>query len=120
MLEEIQGIALFGLIVCQYYLIRGCFQIKEEIPIASVSITEKIQATTEILDEVAQLIADFSDGVAGASPPVPHTNGGIGDLLSMFLNNRMGMGQNDSHGSQKQEWEIHPPNDNPPTTETEV
>ena len=53
MLEEMQSLALLGLLVCQYYLIRGCFRINESIPVAGGGIRDEITRTADLLDEVA-------------------------------------------------------------------
>lgn len=109
MLDEMQGLALLGLLICQYYLIRGCFQIKDEIPLAGGSISVKIDRTADLLDEVAQLIADLGDAVS--PPAVAQPPSGIGDLVATFLNNRMNTAG--EHATTQQEWEVLPPNENP-------
>jgi len=119
MLDELQALGLLGLIVCQYLLIRGCFHIKDGINENGGSITTKIDRTADLLDEVAQLISDLADGMTGGNAEVAHTPTGPMDLLSMFFNNKMNMGQNDSHGSQKQEWEVLQADPNPQTLQTE-
>lgn len=109
MLEEMQSVALLGLLVCQYYLIRGCFRINETIPVAGGTISGKIDRTADLLDEVAQLIADFSDNIT--PPAVAQPPGGLGDLVATFLNNRMNTAGN--HATTSEEWEVLPPNDDP-------
>jgi len=115
MLEEMQSVALLGLLVCQYYLIRGCFRINETIPVTGGSISGKIDRTADLLDEMAQLISDFADGFAGGGQPVAQTPTGFGDLLTAFLNNRMNMGVD--HATTEQQWEIHEEEINPTTTQ---
>ena len=115
MLNEMQGLALLGLLICQYYLIRGCFQIKEGITESGGSITSKIDRTADLLDEMAQLISDFSDNMAGDTNPQPPLNP-MNALLTAFMS-RTGMAD---HASQKQEWEILHPEDDTPTTQAEV
>ncbi len=115
MLDELQALGLLGLIVCQYLLIRGCFQIKEGINENGGSISEKIQASTDLIDEVAQLISDFSDNIA--PPAVAQPPSGIGEMVAMFLNKQMNPAP--SHGPQNEEWEIFENDPNPPTLQTE-
>jgi hypothetical protein len=111
MLDALQALALLGLIVCQYFLIRGCFGISEALPIQGGAITSKIDRTADLLDEVAQLIADLSDGLGGNgnAPPPPSP---MEAILTAFMS-KTAMG---GHASQSQEWEVLPPNqdENPP------
>jgi len=111
MLDALQAIGLLGLIACQYILIRGCFAIKDEIPLAGGSITTKIDRTADLLDEMAQLISDFSDSMTGSgnTPPPPSP---MEAILTAFMS-KTAMG---GHASQSQEWEILPNNDDPPQT----
>ena len=85
MLEEIQAVGLAGLVVAHYFLIRGCFAIRESIPLQGGQISGKIDRTADLLDEMAQLIADFADGVAEASAPPAQMQGGLPGLLSTWL-----------------------------------
>jgi len=111
MLDALQAIGLIGLIACQFVLIRGCFRINETIPVAGGAITSKIDRTADLLDEMAQLIADFSDTMTGSgnTPPPPSP---MEAILTAFMS-KTAMG---NHASQKQEWEIYPNNDDPPQT----
>ena len=106
MLDALQAIGLLGLIACQFVLIRGCFKINETIPIAGGSITTKIDRTADLLDEVAQLISDFSDNITGSgnTPPPPSP---MEAILNAFIS-KTTMGD---HATQSQEWEVLPPND---------
>ena len=117
MLDYLQAVGLLGLIVCQYLLIRGCFSIKDGINTNGDSISGKIDRTADLLDEVAQLIADFTDGVGGSPPAVAQPPSGLGEMVAMFLNNRMNTAG--EHATPQQEWEVYPPNENPPTNEAE-
>ena len=113
MLNEMQGLALLGLLICQYYLIRGCFQIKEGITESGGSITTKIDRTADLLDEMAQLIADFSDSMGGEQNPQPPLSP-VNALLTAFMS-RTPMAD---HATPSEEWEVLPNNDNPtPTNE---
>ena len=115
MLNEMQGLALLGLLICQFYLIRGCFEIKEGITDSGGSITSKIDRTADLLDEMAQLISDFSDNMAGDTNPQPPINP-VNALLTAFMS-RTAMGD---HGTKEGEWEILQNENNPPTTQTEI
>lgn len=112
MLNEMQGLALLGLLVCQYYLIRGCFAIREGIADSGGSITTKIDRTADLLDEVAQLISDFTDNLGQEQNPQPPVNP-VSALLTAFMT-RTPMAE---HATPQQEWEVLPNNDNPPTPE---
>jgi len=114
MLEEMQSLALLGLLVCQYYLIRGCFRINESIPVAGGGIREEITRTADLLDEVAQLIADLGDAVP-AQPPAAGGDSPIGLLLNSLLSPKP-MGGN--HATTSEEWEVLP-NDPDPTVTTQ-
>lgn len=111
MLEEMQSAALLGLLVCQYYLIRGCFRINESIPAAGGSLREEITRSADLLDEVAQLIADFSDNIS--PPAVAQPPGGLGDLVASFLNNRMNPAPD--HATTQSQWEVLPADPDPTT-----
>ena len=115
MLEYLQAVSMLALIVGHVFLIRGCFSIREAIGSKSGSISESIDKNSGLLDELIQVVVDVipegpsSSGIAQAPS-------GIGDLLTMFLNNRMSMGQNDSDGDTTQDqWEVLP-NENDKTT----
>lgn len=111
MLDVLTAISLILLLIGHTFLIRGCFGIRAELPIQGGEIASKIERTGDLLDEVAQLIADLGDGGGVAtSMGITQKPAGIGDLLTMFLNNRMNMGGDDA--SQNQEWEIYQ-EDNP-------
>lgn len=113
MLEHLQAVSLLGLIVGHYFLIRGCFSIRESIGNNGGAISGKIDRTSELLDELIQVVVDVIPEPT-QSNPIAHTPNGIGDLLTMFLNNRMSMAQTDTHGdktNQKRpiyETVIHP------------
>jgi hypothetical protein len=112
MLDYLQAFSLLALIVTHFFLVRGCFSIKEELPLQGGMLATRIDRTADLLDEVAQLIADLSDG---ASPPaVAQPPSGLGEMVAMFLNNRMNSAEN--HAPQSEEWEVQFPNDNPPPT----
>ena len=109
MLEYLTTLSLMLLIVTNGMLVRGCFRIRDAIPAQGGEIAGRIDRTADLLDEVAQLIADLAD--AAPSSAIAQPPSGVGELLATFLNNRMNMGS--EHATPQQEWEVHPPIDNP-------
>jgi len=116
MLEALTAVSLLLLIITHFFLVRGCFSIKAELPVQGGILAGRLDRTADLLDEVAQLIADLGDGAPSQSPALAQTGSPVGDLLTMFLNNRMNMGGVDSHAEKEQEWEIYPPTNDPTTT----
>lgn len=114
MLDYLQAVSLLLLIVAHAFLIRGCFGIREAIPTQGGEIASRLDGVTGLLDEVAQLLADLGDGITAGVPAPAQSPGGFGDLLSMFLTNRMNMAN--EHGK-TQEWEIHQTNNDPTPTD---
>ena len=114
MLEYLTTISLMLLIVTNGMLVRGCFRIRDAIPAQGGEIAGRFDRTNDLLDELAQLIADLSDGGGSGVPATAQTPGGIADLLTMFLNNRMNMPRPDASTTQ-QEWEILQAHDDPAT-----
>jgi len=108
MLDEIQAVALLCLLGCHYFLIKGCFGIRDELPISSESITDRITKTSDLLDEIAQIMSDFTDFVES---PKPHTPTNPMEAILTSLISRMGMGGTDSNAKKESEWEILPPNE---------
>ncbi|MBL6893112.1 MAG: hypothetical protein ISR20_05965 [Candidatus Poseidonia sp.] len=107
MLEELSAIALLGIIVCQYYLIRGCSNLNGTIGQNGGVIHDQTARISDLLDELIQVVVDVVPDPS-SSNPIAQTPNGIGDLLTMFLNNRMNMADTDTHGdTTKQEWEIY-------------
>ena len=116
MLDALQAIGLLGLIACQFILIRGCFKINESIPIQGGSISSRIDRTADLLDEVAQLISDFSDNLSGNgnTPPPPSPM----EAILTALISKTNIGGNDTHGTKESEWEILPPDEDTKTQNT--
>ena len=122
MLEELQTMALVGLLVSSYYLTIGCKNISESLPHESTHITDKLDASsaklsgmTEVLDDIANLLNEGLGAIVQsgmtqtASSPV-----------EMILNSLMTrMSSPPEHGPQQEIWEVR--KDDPPTTlETET
>lgn len=117
MLEAIQAISLLGLIVGHYYLIRGCFGIRQAIPEQGSAISTRIDRTADLLDEVAQLMADLLDGQAPPPPAIAQTGSPIADLLTTFLMRQSTPAP--PHGTTSEEWEIYPTDPNQTTNPKE-
>ena len=116
MLEELQALALLALVVTHSFLVRGCIGIHRELPEQGQRISNRIERTSDLLDEMAQLISDLADALpAKASSAQP--SGGIGELLSGLLMSKMNMGS--EHGTTQDQWEVLQNNENPPTLQTE-
>lgn len=116
MLEEIQAIGLVGLVVAHSILIRGCFGIRESIPLQSGVISKKIDRTADLLDEMAQIIADFADGVQTTNAPPTQAMAGWPGLLSAWLKSNQAQGVEHGPSPKETEWEILP-NENDKTTQ---
>ena len=72
MLEELQTLALVGLLVSTYYLTIGCRKIGDSLPDESGHISSRIDATsdkigtmTEVLDDIANLLNEGLGALAG-------------------------------------------------------
>ena len=115
MLNELSAAALFGLIICQYYLIRGCFGIRESIGSNGGEITSKIDRTADLLDEVAQLISDFSDGLSPEGNIQPPTS--PMETIFTSLISKMTMPQTGNEDGSQEEWTVHEEKDYTPTSE---
>ncbi len=113
MLEELQAFALLGLIGTHYFLVRSCFGIKEELPIQGRAITDRLEQTSDLLDEVAQLIADLGDATS-QKPPEAGSNSPFGIILNSLLNSN---GMAGKHATPEQEWEVLPPDDDQTPTQ---
>jgi len=99
------------ILISHLFLIRGCFQINQNLPVQGGNITTEIRDVATILDEMADLIHTLGDAVPVPTGTTP-TGSPIGDLLSMFLNSKSNTGI--EHGPPKsQEWEVLDPETNP-------
>ena len=114
MLEELQTVALVGLLVSTYYLTIGCRRIGDYLPTESGHISEKVAGATDVLDDIANLLNEGLGALANSGLPQTASSP-MEALLSGFIS-RMTMPQND--GPQQEEWTIRQ-NDSPPTLETE-
>ena len=121
MLQELQTVALIGLLVSTYYLTIGCKNISESLPDESGHISNKIDATTEkiggmteVLDDIANLLNEALQSlpIVGATQTASSP---MEAILSGFISR---MTSTPEHGTLTQEWPIRQ-DDSPPTLETE-
>ena len=115
MLEYLIAISLLLLIISMGYLIKGCFGIHQELPNQGSLLGSKIDRTAELIDEVCQLISDFSDNMGSSPTPQPSSNPMEAILTSLISNMTMPSG----NGSQE-EREIHPTDEDTQTIQTET
>lgn len=115
MLEHLQVVALLLLIIAHGFLIRGCFGIKMELPLQGGSIGSKIDRTADLLDEMAQLIADFSDSI-GTTPDTQPPSSPMEMILTSLIGN---ITNPKKHATQSEEWTVLPNDDDKTTTNTE-
>ena len=115
MLDEIQAVSLLLLIIGHGFLIRGCFKIHDELPVQGTRISEALGDTTNMIDELADLLNELVAGFGQSSPTSPNGPVDLPSLLSMFLMNKTGIGS--EHGTQTQRTIYE--DDSPPTLETE-
>ena len=112
MLEELQTLALAGLLVSTYYLTVGCRKISETMPLESGNISEKVASATEVLDDIADLLNEALAGLsvpANAQTPSSPMESILGGLISSMI-------KPPNHATpQQEEWEIlDPETPNPP------
>ena len=89
MLEELQTLALVGLLVSTYYLTIGCRNIGDSLPHESGNISDKVAGATEVLDDIADLLNEALQTIAGggatqtpSSPMEAILNGFISSMTS--------------------------------------
>lgn len=110
MLQELQTLALVGLLVSTYYLTIGCRQIGASLPTESGNISEKVASATEVLDDIADLLNEALTGLPLASNPQTPSSP-MEAILSGLISS---MTKPPNHASpQPQEWEILQPEDTP-------
>ena len=114
MLQELQTLALVGLLVSTYYLTIGCRNISESMPLESENISDKVAGATEVLDDIANLLNEALDSLGGVghaqTPSSP-----MEAILSGFISS---MASTPKHATKPQEREILEI-DPTPTLETE-
>ena len=114
MLEELQTLALVGLLVSTYFLTIGCRNISESMPLESGHISDKVASATEVLDDIADLLNEAlqSLGTVGSAqtPSSP-----MEAILSGIIGSMTSKGNHGPQTLERQIHEIHPT----PTLETE-
>jgi len=66
MLEYVYALSLLSITITLFYLTKSCFQFKGEIPHQGEEITNRIEKVHGVLDELADIINEFSQNI-----PVP-------------------------------------------------
>ena len=111
MLQELQTLALVGLLVSTYYLTIGCRNIGDSLPHESGNISEKVAGATEVLDDIADLLNEALQSLSGGGHPQTPSSP-MEAILSGFITS---MTSKANHASPPpQEWEILKPEDTPP------
>ena len=116
MIEYLYLACLLCLTISVPILIRGCFNIHNELPTQGGNISEKIDGVNDVLNELADFVADLArNGLFQAAQT--NTPPDFVTLLTAFL--KRDTPSPSQHGTQEpQDWEILPPNDTQ-TKETE-
>jgi hypothetical protein len=114
MLQELQTLALVGLLVSTYFLTVGCRKISEGIPTESEAISSKVASATEVLDDIANLLNEGLGALSNSLPTQTATSP-VEMILSGLISR---MTSPSEHGPQPEEWQIRK-DDSPPTIETE-
>ena len=115
MLEELQTLALVGLLVSTYFLTIGCRNLSESVPHESGQISEKVSGMTAVLDDIADLLNETINAV-GNSAITQTPSSPVEAILSAFIGNLTGP---KNHGTETHQREIHEIHPNPTTHETE-
>ena len=122
MLEELQTLALVGLLVSTYYLTIGCRNISESLPHESGYISDKVEGVTtkvsgmtEVLDDIANLLNEGLNALGGTAPSQTPSS-----PVEMILASLMsGMTSKPTHGNTQQTEREILEIDPTPTLETE-
>ena len=103
MLEELQTLALVGLLVSTYYLTIGCRKIGASLPAESGQISDKVAGATEVLDDIADLLNEALQSLSGGgSTQTPSSP--MEAILSGFISS---MTSKANHGNTlKEEWQV--------------
>lgn len=105
MLEYLYLICLLCLTISVPILIRGCFSIHRELPNQGGNISSKIDDVSEVLNELADFIADLARSGILPNPTATQSPPDFLSLLTAFL--KRDTPSPSQHGTQEQtEWEI--------------
>jgi len=112
MLEEMQLFCLMLLLGGHALLIRGCTKMNLSIPASTETISSKFDGVSTILDELADILAEFGSPEQTSAMTKQAIGGSIPEMLMATLMGKVMQPQ--EHGnSQQKEWEIL--EDLPPT-----
>ena len=112
MLEEMQLFCLMLLLGGHALLIRGCTKMNLSIPASTETISSKFDGVSTILDELADILAEFGYPEQTSAMTKQAIGGSIPEMLMATLMGKVMQPQ--EHGnSQQKEWEIL--EDLPPT-----
>jgi hypothetical protein len=115
MLEELQTLALVGLLVSTYFLTIGCRNISESMPHESGIISGKVEGMTEVLDDIADLLNEAMHAVGNsaiAQTPSSPMEAILSGLISSITAPK-------NHGPTTQERTIHEIDPTPNESQTE-
>jgi hypothetical protein len=108
MLDEIQAVSLLLLIIGHGFLIRGCFNIHNELPVQGGLISEALGNTTNMIDELADLLNELMESFGQSTPSAPAGPVDLPSLLSMFLMNKTGIGAEHASQTEREIYEVDP------------
>ena len=112
MWDELQTLALVGMLVAMYFLTEGCKRINESMPYESGQITGKVDGMTEELSNATSVLDDIAnllhEGLT--SLPIPQTaqtdNSPLGMILNGFISNMINPDADGAKHTEPEQWEI--------------
>ena len=107
MLEELQTLALVGLLVSTYFLTIGCRNIGESLPHESSHITDKVGRATEVLDDIADLLNEALQSLGGIGPAQTPSSP-MEAILNGFITSMTSKANHGTETHQREIHEIHP------------
>ena len=123
MWDEVQTLALVGMLVAMYFLTEGCKRINESMPYESGQITGKVDGMTEelsnatsVLDDIANLLHEGLTSLPSTSP-AQTDNSPIGMILNGLISNMTNPQVDGPKHTEPQEWEVLPNQDDTTTEE---
>jgi hypothetical protein len=123
MWDEVQTLALVGMLVAMYFLTEGCKRINESMPYESGQITGKVDGMTEelsnatsVLDDIANLLHEGLTSLPSTSP-AQTDNSPLGMILNGLISNMTNPQVDGPKHTEPQEWEVLPNQDDTTTEE---
>jgi len=123
MWDEVQTLALVGMLVAMYFLTEGCKRINESMPYESGQITGKVDGMTEelsnatsVLDDIANLLHEGLTSLPSTSP-AQTDNSPLGMILNGLISNMTNPQVDGPKHTEPQEWEVLPNQDYTTTEE---